>query len=153
VDFTVDEIIIGTGGDDVISATSGNNILIGGGGDDTYAWTLDVMGGGTDIVKDFSYDFAENSGDVLRFSDLLGGDQDSLNALLKLGTLSGNVFTADDGANSITLTFDSAKATLNVQAAEGQSQTIVLDGCDFTQQVNDTGSALALLNDIIRVGG
>jgi hypothetical protein len=83
----------------------------------------------------------------------MGGDQESLSALLKLGTLSGNVFTADDGANSITLTLDAAKATLNVQAADGQSQTIVLEGCDFTAQAQDSESVQGLLQDIIRVGG
>jgi hypothetical protein len=150
-------VIYGSDGDDVISATSGNDILYGGGGEDTFAWTLDVMGGGTDIIKDFKYDFAENSGDVLQFNDLLGGDQGSLSALLKLGTLNGNVFTADDGANSITLTLDAAKATLNVQIADQDggrySQTVVLEGCDYTQQVTSDDTAYRLLHDIIKVGG
>jgi putative cofactor-binding repeat protein len=135
--------------------SSGDNILYGG-GEDIFAWKLADMGG-TDTIKNFTHNFTEHTGDVLRFDALFNDNsQHDLVELLTSAQWDSASKTITAGGENdpihITMTLTDGQVQLDVTTS-GNTQHIVLEGCNFNSQVQDNDTALLLLNEIIKVGG
>jgi hypothetical protein len=146
----------GVGGDDKLGPGGGSlshvgpDTMHGTEGADIFSWTTASMQGGTDHILDFS----RHEGDVLRFDDLLGGDQSLMNALLTHMAGSGASYTASDSGASLNLTLDSGAQTATLVVSDSTHvQTIVLQNCDFSGDVHNAADAQMLLQEIITVGG
>lgn len=105
-------VIHGTDGDDVIQGGAGDNVLTGGLGDDTFKWSESDLDGSYDVITDFSQ--VDGNRDVLDFSDLFGGTDETLEDLL---------------GDKITLSEDADNSSTLVSVSKGdKSVTIELEG-------------------------
>jgi hypothetical protein len=90
----------------------------------------------------------------LSFIELIGEQQSPLQDLLDNVTWDANhnsIGASDTHGNSISLALDANHNTVVTVEAGGISQTIVLEGYNFTTQ--DDGDVQATLTAIIQVGG
>jgi len=169
------QVVLGTGENEIIHASSGNDVLVGGGGADTFVWDNHTMGQNSlasDIIKDFQYDHNSlGTSDALRFEDLFSGNQSSLDALLNVETNGNNISwnnmefhaVSSDGNTAIHLSVTDAAATLTVSyedTAGIHMQNVQLQNFSVADHVSLTGdsghdeAAIAqMLHEIIKVGG
>jgi hypothetical protein len=160
------DAIAGGGGDDVIYAGGGDgNILTGGDGDATFAWRLADMQGGTTTITDFRQEHApntEHAHDELRFDDLFE-TREELELLLDMTTWDGasKIFAKTGQTNKavrLDLQFledigsELKVSTRNKAGNVDHSQTIMLEGYDFTRQVQSDKDAAKLLQHITKPG-
>ena len=144
-----DGTIYGGSDNDVIYSGAGDHDIWGGAGDDIFAWKLDDMGG-KDTIKDFRQN-SPGEHDMLRFDDLLSGDQTELGKLLNEASWDNNTITAIHNGVSITMALDGANTVVTVND-KGVEQVIILAGYDFIA-THAGQDANIVLQDIFKVTG
>ena len=137
----VDQVLVGTSGnddlvggfgDDLLNAGDGNDTLIGGNGIDTFLWessdTLTQVP--TDHIVDF--DVTLGSGDIINIADLLVGEE------------------SNPLENYLSFAYDGTDTTITVRAnGTDIAQRIVLDNIDITNNntLSDNDIITNLLNN------
>ncbi|MFH0235106.1 Calx-beta domain-containing protein [Vibrio diabolicus] len=132
-----DDILVGTEGNDLIIGGLGNDILTGGEGDDVFKWT--EMQSATDTVTDFS------DGDQLDFTDVFddmsGTDISALLDDLGSGDYRGSV---DDISVEVTESGGNSTLTIN---KDGQQLEVNFDGASAADIANSLISNLEQLRE------
>ncbi|MCG6223077.1 Calx-beta domain-containing protein [Vibrio diabolicus] len=132
-----DDILVGTEGNDLIIGGLGNDILTGGEGDDVFKWT--EMQSATDTVTDFS------DGDQLDFTDVFddmsGTDISALLDDLGSGDYRGSV---DDISVEVTESGGNSTLTIN---KDGQQLEVNFDGASAADIANSLISNLDQLRE------
>jgi len=133
-----DDIIYGQEGNDTIHGGEGDDILSGGSGADTFVWEQGDAGTETSPAVDKVIDFNVEEGDVLNLSDLLQGEEQSVDALLN--AYIGLSETADGNV----------ELAISSQGDGRVDQKIVLENTSFNQLAGTSdASAADVLNTLL----
>ena len=145
----LDRVVIGTDGDDAITAGPGNHILIGGEGADTFIFNYENLSSTDSSYSSTILDFNIQQGDMLDFANIFGGELDYNTLELSAG----NTFTVK-GNNGLSLSalFGEDAITMEIQNGEGTTfQSLNLHMTEgYTAPGDSTAEAQMMLETLIK---